>query len=658
MPPNVNNNAGRRSGRAIKKSAKAQDIENNKNMASATVAPVKTKKSAPKKATVAKTTKAKGKAKTTVAPIFPNLAGGTAAASTAAGSSAPTGSSAAAASATTKTPNKRKKLVTKSSSESESESSENEAPPAKKSKKVTEKKTATKGKAKAPVTKPASKKRKTDDESDDEEATEAEKSASEAPATKKAKTAVKETKAKPAPKAKPKVVINKAPTDRLNVYVFGEGSSSELGLGTAKSAIDVKRPRLNPLLSAEKIGVVQVACGGMHVAALTHDGKVMTWGVNDQGALGRDTKWDGGLRDVGESDDDSDTGDDSGLNPHESNPTAITTFPNGVVIIKLSAGDSHTLAMTDDGLVYGWGTFRNNEGILGFNKDTYVQHTPVLLPNLKNIVDITSGANHALALDKKGVVHTWGSGQQNQLGFRMMERKRYDSLTPSPLRLRGKNIRYIACGADHSFAIDGKEQVWSWGANSFGATGIYEGIGEDNAIIISPSVVENLKLTNDTITHMDGGSHHSIAATTKGHCLVWGRFDGSQTGIDAATVPDTDIVRDSKGAARILTKPTQVPGVNDCTFVAAGTDHCLAITEHGKGYSWGFSANYQTGQGTDDDVTVATMFNNTAVREKKLNWAGAGGQYSILTGVAEIDPVSDNGNGEASSSAAVMSGAL
>ncbi|KAI4108417.1 MAG: hypothetical protein L6R37_001021 [Teloschistes peruensis] len=631
-------------------------------MASANTAPSKTKKAVTKNAASTKSNKStkatkatlgKAKAKTTATPIFPNLAGGTIAAPTAAGNSAPAASSGTAAAATNKAPSKRKKLLHQSSSDSED--SDNEAPPPKRTKKAAGKEIATKAKGKTPATKQASKKRRANDEEDGTEA-------SEAPAAKKFKVArdekaVKATKAKPAPKAKPKVVINNAPTDRLNVYVFGEGSSGELGLGTAKNAIDVKRPRLNAFLSAEKVGVVQIACGGMHVAALTHDGKVMTWGVNDQGALGRDTNWEGGLRDVGESDSESDSGSDSGLNPRESTPTAVTTFPPCVVIVKLCAGDSHTLALTDDGQVYGWGTFRNNEGILGFIKDTYVQYTPILLPNLKNIVDITSGSNHALALDKKGVVHTWGSGQQNQLGFRMMERKRYDSLTPSPLRLRGKNIRYIACGADHSFVIDGREKVWSWGANSFGATGIYEGMGEDNAVIISPSVVDSLNLTNDTIAHMDAGTHHSIASTTSGRCLVWGRFDGSQTGIDAATIPNSDIVRDSKGAARILTKPTQVPGIKNCTFVAAGSDHTLAITDNGKGYSWGFSANYQTGQGTDDDVTVATMFNNTAVREKKLNWAGAGGQYSILTSVAEIDPVSDNGN-EEDSSAAIMSGAL
>ena len=160
--------------------------------------------------------------------------------------------------------------------------------------------------------------------------------------------------------AKPKVVINAVPTQRLDVYVFGEGSSSELGLGTAKAAIDVKRPRLNPLLSSKDVGIVHIACGGMHVAALTHDNTILTWGVNDQGALGRDTTWEGGLKDMDDNQSDDSDQSDSGLNPLESYPTAIpaSSFPVGTTFVQLSAGDSHTLALTDDGLVYGWGCFR------------------------------------------------------------------------------------------------------------------------------------------------------------------------------------------------------------------------------------------------------------------------------------------------------------
>jgi regulator of chromosome condensation len=76
-------------------------------------------------------------------------------------------------------------------------------------------------------------------------------------------------------------------------------------------------------------------------------------------------------------------------------------------------------------------------------------------------------------------------------------------------------------------------------------------------------------------------------------------------------------------------------GVPPIVSVAAGTDNSFALTRDGKAYSWGFSANYQTGQGTYEDVETPTVIDNTAVRDKKLVYAGAGGQYSVLASVAE-----------------------
>lgn len=129
-----------------------------------------------------------------------------------------------------------------------------------------------------------------------------------------------------------------------------------------KRPIDVKRPRLNHLLSSKTVGVVQVAVGGMHCAALTHDHKILTWGVNDQGALGRETTQEGKMKDITDgdaSDSDSDD-DDEGLNPSEAEPRAIDPkhFPEGTKFSQLVASDSATFAVTDTGLVYGWGTFR------------------------------------------------------------------------------------------------------------------------------------------------------------------------------------------------------------------------------------------------------------------------------------------------------------
>ncbi|EAW13314.1 RCC1-like domain-containing protein [Aspergillus clavatus NRRL 1] len=445
--------------------------------------------------------------------------------------------------------------------------------------------------------------------------------------TKKARV----TKPRPV-KTKPKVVINHAPTTRLNIYVCGEGSSGELGLGAEKNAVDVKRPRLNPHLPADRIGVVQVAVGGMHCVALTHDNKILTWGVNDQGALGRDTTWEGGYKDIDDNkddaDSDSDSDDDSGLNPYESTPTAIPSeaFPSDTVFVEVAAGDSSSFALTDDGQVYGWGTFRSNDGILGFDAQHKVQVSPTLIPSLKKIRHLACGDNHVLALDERGAVFSWGSGQQNQLGRRIIERNRLNGLQPREFGLP-KSIVHIGCGAFHSFAVDKSGKVYAWGLNSFGETGIREGAGDDEAAIVHPTVVDSL--SGKKITQLCGGAHHSLAVSDDGECLAWGRLDGYQTGLKIDTLPADAVVKDERGRPRILIDPTPVPGIK-ASLVAAGSDHSIAIDTDGRAWSWGFSATYQTGQGTQDDIEVATVVENTAVRGKKLIWTGAGGQFSVF----------------------------
>jgi regulator of chromosome condensation len=171
---------------------------------------------------------------------------------------------------------------------------------------------------------------------------------------------------KVAPKRKVLPAINKIPTQKLDIFVFGEGSAGELGLGAkkydGKKPMDVKRPRINHLLSAKSVGVVALAVGGMHTIALTHDNKLLSWGVNDQGALGRETPQEGKMKDITKEDDsDSDSDDESeGLNPSEAEPREIDSahFPEGTKFAFIAASDSASFVVTDEGLVYGWGTFR------------------------------------------------------------------------------------------------------------------------------------------------------------------------------------------------------------------------------------------------------------------------------------------------------------
>lgn len=297
---------------------------------------------------------------------------------------------------------KKRKSVDDDEEDDDEDEKENEAPPAKKAKTTTsraaapkktkspaaktaaKKKTAQKATSKTIAPKTTGRKRKATDEDDNEDDNE---NNNDAPKAKKAKTsaAKKTTERKTAPrktidpimKIKIGAQINFAPTQTLDIFVFGEGSAGELGLGSkkinGKMPIDVKRPRFNPKLSGEIPGIVQFACGGMHGIALTKDNKILTWGVNDNGALGRDTTWGGGLRDAypenqnenkneqeKSDEDDDDDDEDSGLNPFESTPTEIDmrNVAPGTKFVQVAASDSASFALTEDGRIYSWGTFR------------------------------------------------------------------------------------------------------------------------------------------------------------------------------------------------------------------------------------------------------------------------------------------------------------
>jgi regulator of chromosome condensation len=254
-----------------------------------------------------------------------------------------------------------------------------------------------------------------------------------------------------------------------------------------------------------------------------------------------------------------------------------------------------------------------------------------------------------LALDSHGAIYAWGCGQQSQLGRPVMESYRTIALTPSLVRIpraRGKSkITAISAGQFHSFALTATGEVYAWGLNNFAQTGISPKlIGDDgeqdssSLIVPKPTLVELLSgyagSEHGAVTALAGGNHHSLALTSAGHVLSWGRCDASQAGVPLSSLPKQSVVFDDRGKARILARPTPIPGLKCVAFIATGIDNSIAITKEGKAFSWGFSANYRTGLGTEEPVEAPTLVENSALKGKRLTWAGCGGQFSALGGPA------------------------
>ena len=126
-----------------------------------------------------------------------------------------------------------------------------------------------------------------------------------------------------------------------DLYTFGFGGSALqgigcLGHGDGKSYLT---PTLVESLVEDGCEVVDIALGESHTTVLTTEGEVLTTGAANYGRLGN--------------------GETSEDNLHFD---AVEILPSET-ITQIAGGESFTLALTDEGVIYGWG--KNAKGQLG-----------------------------------------------------------------------------------------------------------------------------------------------------------------------------------------------------------------------------------------------------------------------------------------------------
>ncbi|HLM00219.1 MAG TPA: hypothetical protein VK400_04125, partial [Pyrinomonadaceae bacterium] len=92
-------------------------------------------------------------------------------------------------------------------------------------------------------------------------------------------------------------------------------------------------------------------------------------------------------------------------------PQTVTAMPDATGI---SSGLYHTLFLKSDGTVAAAGY--NGHGQLGTGVGGANQSTPVPVPNLTTVVQVTAGIFHSAALLSDGTVRSWGSNLEGQIG--------------------------------------------------------------------------------------------------------------------------------------------------------------------------------------------------------------------------------------------------
>ncbi|XP_054731518.1 regulator of chromosome condensation [Anastrepha obliqua] len=378
--------------------------------------------------------------------------------------------------------------------------------------------------------------------------------------------------------------------------VCGQGDMGQLGLGDDESKFERKRPALVDSIE----NVVDVRAGGMHNLVLTHEGIVYSFGCNDEGALGRDSSEDG-----------------SEFEPHP------VELPGKV--LKISAGDSHSASLLEDGRVFAWGSFRDSHGNMGLTLEGNKRLPIDVLPDTK-CCDIASGADHLVILTCGGKVYTVGCGEQGQLGRVSLRsatgesrRGKTELLRPGEVAIkRGKPVDAIWATNYCTFLRESQTgKIWAFGLNNYKQLAY----AKELATIINPV---DTKFQN--VKQIAGGQHHTLVLKNDGSCYSIGRSDYGRLGLGTVN-GDVKELQSIKGLKGLF-----VVGVS------CGEAQSFALTDDGKLYSWGMGSNYQLGTGSDDDALEPIQIISKQTEGKRIIRVSSGGQHSIFLVQSEVQP--------------------
>ncbi|MGQ0829238.1 MAG: RCC1 domain-containing protein [Bacteroidota bacterium] len=270
-----------------------------------------------------------------------------------------------------------------------------------------------------------------------------------------------------------------------------------------------------------------------------------------------------------------------GTNVDKSTPVAVSSISN---IIAISSGAEHTLALQSNGEVWAWGY--NAFGQLGDGNNGN-SNLPVKVSNgsgnLTGIVAVSAGDDHSLALDNLGRVWSWGRNANGQLGDGTSSDNNFAVLISTLT-----NVAAITAGDATSMALRCDGTVWLWGSNEYGQLG--DGTTIDKFI---PTQEAN-GFTN--IKAIAFGGLHSLILNNTGTVYTCGNNFSGQLGNSLVT-------------SLIFSQAVNVP--TNIVAIAGGFYHSLAIDNTGVVKAWGSNNYGQLGNNslvsTNTAVTVTGL---------------------------------------------------
>lgn len=388
--------------------------------------------------------------------------------------------------------------------------------------------------------------------------------------------------------------LKKTLKESSDVYSWGGGSWGQLG-SESDASHDV------PHLVRTFLGktVKRVSCGYEHTGALTGAGELYMWGNGGGGRLG------------------------TGTARSEMVPRRVCRLLSAdetpYIFADVSCGGAHTVAVTQEGEAYSWGT--GNLGQLGHG-----DFADVLSPKFISATDgsrvllARAGADASALVVDGGILMTFGCGDDGLLGHGD-ERGQ-----GRPTRVSGLSSEVVASveiGDMHMAVVTEAGEVYTWGWNGCGQLG--HGDFEPRLV---PTKVRNLY----GVESVGCGAAHTVALVDAAKAAAAAAAAVAAVAEDEAASPvETE---SSSGGAGAAAMASSTPG--------SGTGHQASEDRSpAKGdtrlYAWGSSTHGQLG-----------------TRQMRLGMSRARSETRMRTSSSESTPDDEGSRGAVAATVADM----
>ena len=306
--------------------------------------------------------------------------------------------------------------------------------------------------------------------------------------------------------------------------------------------------------------VTAITVGFMHTCALRLDGLAYCWGDNEHGQLG------------------------DGTTASRSTPTPVVAgqVPDGVRLVRISAGRQSTCAVGDDGHAYCWGAILH--GFFGSETFPDLVVPTVLysgqIPAGVRLVQVSvSVRGHACVLGDNGRAYCWGDNSAFQLGGGSMDGE------TEPIQVgQGTvpaSVRFTAITTGgHSCALGDDGHAYCWGYNHNGQLGTGDTTDQVPSVVVAGEIPAGVRLTA-----ISAGEMHTCGLGSDQRAYCWGWNIAGELG--------------NGGPPAGSTVPVRVPG--RYRQLTTGSYDTCAVRRDRRVSCWGSGLAGRLGTGDEAD---------------------------------------------------------